>query len=97
MAVNLKVRMANKSFWLALIPAILVLAQVTAAPFGYVFKIDGISDQLVAIVNAAFCVLAILGIVNDPTTEGLSDSELAMGYNKPKPKHVSADDTAQLK
>lgn len=30
--------------------------------------------------------LEILGVVNDPTTEGLGDSKQAMGYNYPKRK-----------
>lgn len=88
MLVNLKVRIANRNFWLTLIPAVLLLAQVVAAPFGYTFEIAGINSQLIAIVNAAFAVLAILGVVNDPTTEGFSDSDLAMSYEKPKPQHL---------
>jgi len=36
-----------------------------------------------AVVNALFTVLAIIGVVNDPTTNGLSDSVRAMGYDKP--------------
>lgn len=88
MLVNLKVRIANRNFWLTLIPAVLLLAQVVAAPFGYKFEIEGISSQLIAIVNALFAVLAILGVVNDPTTAGFSDSALAMTYDAPKPKHI---------
>lgn len=88
MLVNLKVRIANRNFWLTLIPAVLLLAQVVAAPFGYKFEIEGISSQLIAIVNALFAVLAILGVINDPTTAGFSDSALAMTYDAPKPKHI---------
>jgi phi LC3 family holin len=35
------------------------------------------------VVNAAFGVLAILGIVTDPTTPGVKDSTRAMTYDKP--------------
>ena len=87
MLVNLKVRAANRSFWLTLIPALLLLAQVVAAPLGYTFEISGISNQLIAIVNAAFAVLTILGVVNDPTTHGFSDSTRAMSYDRPS--HMS--------
>jgi len=40
---NWKTRIKNKTFWLALVPAILLLAQVVAVPFGYKFDIDLIS------------------------------------------------------
>ena len=71
-------------FWLALIPALLLLAQVVAAVFGYELKIDAIGDKLTAVVNALFAVLAILGVVTDPTTAGVSDSKQAMEYTAPK-------------
>ena len=84
MDINWKVRIANKAFWLALIPAVLVLIQAIAAIFGYKLDLGEIGNNLISFVNALFVVLAILGIVNDPTTKGLSDSELAMSYQKPK-------------
>lgn len=70
---NWKTRLKNKTFWLALVPAILLLAQVVAVPFGYKFDIDLINKQLLDIVNAAFGVLTIVGIVADPTTAGITD------------------------
>ena len=33
--INWKVRVKNKAFWVALIPAILLLVQVVAGVFGY--------------------------------------------------------------
>lgn len=82
--INWKVRMRNKSFWLAVVPAALLLAQVIAVPFGYKFEIDVINKQLLDIINAAFAFLSILGVVTDPTTKGVSDSEQALSYSKPK-------------
>lgn len=84
MSINWKVRVRNKNFWLALIPALLLLVQVCAAPFGYEWDFGVLSAQLAAIVNALFAVLAILGIVSDPTTKGMGDSEQALFYEKPK-------------
>lgn len=84
MLVNWKVRIRNKAFWLAIIPAILVLVQAIGAPFGFKWDFGILGDQLRHIVEAAFGVLAILGVVNDPTTEGWSDSRLAMTYDEPK-------------
>ena len=84
MSINWKVRIKNKSFWLAVIPAVLLLAQACAAPFGYEWDFGVLSAQLAAIVNALFAVLAITGIVADPTTKGMGDSEQALSYEKPK-------------
>jgi phi LC3 family holin len=72
---NWKTRIKNKTFWLALVPAILLLAQVISVPFGYKFDIDLINKQLLDIVNAAFGVLTIVGVVADPTTAGITDKE----------------------
>ena len=84
MNINWKVRFANKTFWLSLVPAVLLLVQVTAAVFGYTLDLGELGNRLAAVVNALFAVLAILGVVTDPTTKGLSDSVRAMGYDKPK-------------
>ncbi len=84
--INWQVRIKNKAFWLALIPALLVFIQACAAPFGYQWDFAGLQTELVAIINAAFVLLSILGIVVDPTTEGFGDSERAMTYDEPYPK-----------
>lgn len=77
-------RIKNKAFWLALIPALLLLIQAVAYVFGFSLDLSEMGDKLLAVVNALFAVLAILGVVTDPTTAGLSDSNLAMMYEKPK-------------
>ena len=82
--INWKVRLASKTFWLALIPALLLLVQAIAAVFGFTLELVGIEARLLDLVNAVFAVLVILGIVNDPTTAGLRGSQLAMSYTKPK-------------
>lgn len=84
MKINWKVRIKNKMFWLALIPALLLLVQAVAAVFGYELHIEAIGDKLTAVINALFAVLAILGVVADPTTAGVSDSKQAMEYEKPR-------------
>ena len=84
MKINWKVRLRNKAFWLALIPAVLLLVQVCAAPFGYEWDFGVLNAQLAAIVNALFTLLTVLGIAVDHTTAGLSDSEQAMSYEVPK-------------
>jgi phi LC3 family holin len=82
--INWLVRLKNKNFWLTAIPALLLLIQVVAAVFGYKLDLGELGNKLLAVVNAAFAFLAALGVVNDPTTAGLKDSQLAMTYEFPK-------------
>lgn len=84
MKINWKVRIKNKMFWLSIIPAVLLLIQAVAAPFGYKFDFGVLNQQLAEIINAAFVVLAILGVVVDPTTHGVNDSTNALNYDQPK-------------
>lgn len=84
MNINWKVRIKNKNFWLALIPALLLLIQAVAYVFGFSLDLSEMGDKLLAVVNALFAVLALLGIVTDPTTAGVSDSAQALTYEKPK-------------
>lgn len=82
--INWKVRIKNKTFWVAIIPAILLLVQVVAAVFGIAIDLGEMGNKLLDVVNAAFGVLTILGVVADPTTQGVSDSERALTYTEPK-------------
>lgn len=82
--INWLVRVKNKAFWLAMIPAVLILIQTVGAVFGISIDLGDLGNKLVDVVNAVFVVLAILGVVNDPTTAGLSDSERALQYDEPK-------------
>ena len=91
MKINWMVRLKSKNFWLALIPAVLLLIQVVAAVFGFGLDLGDLGNKLLAVVNAVFTVLAILGIVTDPTTAGLKDSQQALTYTEPK-KDVEQED-----
>lgn len=82
--INWTVRIKNKAFWLAVIPAVLLLVQTVAAVFGYTLDLGDIGNRLIAVVNAVFGVLVVLGVVVDPTTAGIADSKQARGYNYPK-------------
>lgn len=81
---NWTVRFKNKTFWISFVPAVLLLIQVVAAVFGYTLDLGGLGDRLLDVINALFAVLALLGIVADPTTKGVGDSAQAMTYDKPK-------------
>lgn len=82
--INWEVRFKSKTFWITLIPAVIVLIQLIASLFGFEIDLSEISGKLVAIVDAVFVILAILGIVVDHTTEGIPDSIQASGYETPK-------------
>lgn len=84
MNINWKVRLKNKRFVLTLIPALALLVQAFMAIFGLTIDLSEIVKNVVAFVNALFIVLAIIGIVNDPTTDGFKDSNKAMTYDTPK-------------
>ena len=82
--INWKVRIRNKTFWLSLIPALLLLAQALGAVFGLSLDLSAVGEKLLTVVNTLFAVLTILGVVTDPTTAGVSDSKLALSYDEPK-------------
>ena len=84
MKINWVVRLKNKAFWMAIIPAILLLAQQVCGMFGVKIEIAGLTDQLLAIIGTVFAILSLIGIVNDPTVATLSDSNQAMTYTEPK-------------
>ncbi|PIC73714.1 phage holin [Sporosarcina sp. P17b] len=84
MKINWKVRAKNKLFWLALVPAFLLVVQIIAGWFGYEFAADLVGEEAAALINAVFALLAILGIVVDPTTDGTDDSDQAMRYQEPR-------------
>ena len=82
--INWLVRFKNKGFWLCFIPAVLLFVQTAVALFGLNIELEGLAAKLLDVMNALFAVLALLGIVNDPTTEGVGDSAQALGYTEPK-------------
>ena len=84
MKINLKVRFKNKLFWIALIPALLLLVKAVAEVFGITLNFVELEGNLIEVVEAVFLVLGIVGIVTDHTTEGLGDSEQALTYDTPK-------------
>lgn len=84
MKINWTVRIKNKVFWIAFIPAILMLIKAVANVFGFAIDLSMLESNLTDVVEAAFLVLGIVGIIADPTTSGISDSENALTYDKPK-------------
>ena len=81
--INWKIRLMNKQFWLSLIPALALCAQAIAAVFGWEIDLTTAVGKLLTVVNTVFALLVVLGVVVDPTTAGIGDSDRALGYEEP--------------
>ncbi len=81
--INWQVRIRNKQFWVSVIPALALVIQAIAAVFGWTLDFTSLIGKLIAVVDAVFGLLVILGVVVDPTTAGIGDSRRAMGYKEP--------------
>ena len=73
--INWKLRFKNKATLLAIAGTLILLAQQLG------FKLP---DNIADVVNTFLTLLVLLGVINDPTTEGISDSPNALGYTEPK-------------
>ena len=73
--INWKLRFQNKATLLAIASTVILLIQQLG------FKLP---DNIADIVNTFLTLLVLLGVINDPTTEGISDSPKALTYNEPK-------------
>ena len=82
--INWKVRFKNKRFVIAFIAGILLLVKQVSVLFGYNLNTELFNTNINNVVDAVFLLLGLLGIVNDPTTQGFSDSEQALSYKEPK-------------
>ena len=83
MKINWNVRLKNKNFWLALVPALALLFQAFADIFGIKLEFGQTIDKVLVFINVLFAFLVLVGIVNDPTTSGLGDSTRALDYDEP--------------
>lgn len=57
-----------------MIPAMLLVIQIVFKWFGYNLAADVIGVEAAQFVESLFLLLTILGVVNDPTVPGISDS-----------------------
>ena len=83
MKINWKVRVKNRAFWIAIIPALALLGKQVLELFGVNVDFTNVSKELLGIIETIFVILAIVGVITDPTTKGISDSERALEYNEP--------------
>ena len=73
--INWKLRLQNKATLIALLGAIFLMVQ----QFGLEIP-KNIQDG----VNTFVYILVLIGVVNDPTTAGISDSKRALEYYEPR-------------
>lgn len=75
MKINWKVRLQSYAFWVSLFGLLGLLLPT-------LFEID--LGKYQSITQAVLGLLVAIGVVTDPTTKGLSDSQQAMGYEVPR-------------
>lgn len=73
--INWKLRFKNKATLIAIASTVILLAQQLGLK---------LPNNIEDVVNTVLTLLVLLGVVNDPTTAGLKDSETALTYDKPK-------------
>ena len=73
--INWKLRFKNKATLLAIASTVILLAQQLG------LKLPG---NIADVVNTFLTLLVLLGVINDPTTEGIKDSNKVLTYDKPK-------------
>src|SRR5699024_7001481 len=80
--INWQVRLKKKSFWVAIVSAVALFINNITGAFGLDYSAS--IEQGVSIVTSLLTLLAGLGIIVDPTTKGIKDSEKATEYTKPR-------------
>lgn len=80
--VNVKVRLKNPVFLLTFLAAVVAFIYQMLGMFEIVPKVS--EDQIIQIISLIINILTALGILVDPTTKGVGDSERALGYDEPQ-------------
>ena len=82
MKIKWKLRLQNKATLIALVTAVIAFVYQI---LGFAGVVPAVSEsQIVECAGMLINILAMLGIVTDPTTAGVSDSEQALTYSEPK-------------
>lgn len=79
---NWILRFKNKATLVALIAAVVAFIYQGFALFGFVPAIS--SEAIIEWAGLAVNILVILGIVVDPTTNGIKDTTQVMSYEEPR-------------
>ena len=82
MKINWTVRFKNKTFLAALLALVVSFVYDMLALFGIVPGVD--ESVVMTLCNTVLTLLVGVGVLADPSTKGLVDSERAMTYDEPK-------------
>lgn len=82
MNINWKVRIQKKSFWVAIVSALIVAANSIAGALGQ--DIIPVTEGIESVIMTVLNLLVVAGVIEDMTTKGYQDSERAKGYTKPE-------------
>lgn len=82
MNINWKLRLQNKATLAALIATVVAFVYQVLGIFGVVPAIS--QDTVITGAGIVLNILVAIGVVVDPTTEGINDSEQAMTYENPR-------------
>lgn len=81
MKINWKVRLRNKPWVAGLVGIIVTFAYDIMAAFEIVPAVD--ESHVMSLIKTLLTLLVGLGVLVDPTTQGVSDSERALMYVEP--------------
>ena len=81
MKINWKVRFKNKVWLTSFCAAVLSFVYTLLSMFDLYPALT--QDMALQVLNAVLFVLATVGVVVDPTTQGVGDSERALEYKEP--------------
>lgn len=93
--INWKVRLRNSTFWTALIPLVLLTIQNMGRVFGMEIDLGDKTSEVMAAVTPLLSALVLMGVVTDPTTEGVGDSARALTYDEPQPTAPAKPDETE--
>ena len=87
--INWKLRLKNKATLLAIVTAVIALIYQI---LGMLVIVPAVSEsEVTQAVGLVINILAMVGIVTDPTTQGVSDSNRALTYDKPAKNSTTND------
>lgn len=79
--INWKVRLKNKIWVASMISLIVGFVYEVLAMAGITPRVE--QNEILALAKAVLQILGMIGVVQDPTTDGMGDSVRALGYEEP--------------
>ncbi|MCQ4934920.1 MULTISPECIES: phage holin [Anaerotignum] len=94
MKINWKVRFKNPYFWIGLFGVIMSTIGAKPEDFtSWALVLEEIKNVLGNPFLLFSVILAVIGVVTDPTTKGVCDSRQALSYSKPRDDTTNQSDT----